>query len=99
MSATITAAGTWTPLNVNFATMAPQDPTGTRGMPNTLHADSMQLEQLKALAARYPELTQFLQAMATGYGITFNAAVTLFDALWKAYLGAQTPTVSPVYAP
>jgi hypothetical protein len=89
MPATITATGTWTPLNVDFSRMAK---TG----PNTLHADMMQLEQLKS--QDLPELNQFIQAMADGYGIHFNTALALFSALWTARINRENPSVSRFYA-
>lgn len=87
--ATITAAGAWTPLNVDFSKTLK---TG----PNTMVANSMQLEQLKA--ADLPELTQFVQAMADGYGIPFNAAKQLFYHIVTAFMGRETPSVSRGYA-
>lgn len=83
--ATITAAGTWTPLNVDFS-KTPK--TG----PNLPTAAMMQLEQLKQVDL--PELTQFVQAMADGYGIPFNAAKQLFYHCVTAFMGRETPTVS-----
>jgi hypothetical protein len=93
--ATITAAGAWTPLNVNFTTMAVKNAAG-QAMPNTMHADRMQLEQLKS--QDLPELNQFIQAMADGYGITFNAALTLLNSIWVARMNRENPAVSRVYA-
>jgi hypothetical protein len=89
MSATITATGTWTPLNVDFTNMDKTDA-------NVPHADKMQLEQLKA--ADLPELTQFVQAMADGYGIGFNPAKALFYTLVTAFMNRETPSVSRLYA-
>jgi hypothetical protein len=89
MPATITATGTWTPLNVDFTNMDKTDA-------NVPHSDKMQLEQLKA--ADLPELTQFIQAMADGYGIGFNAAKALLNVIWVACMNRETPSVSRVYA-
>jgi hypothetical protein len=83
--ATITAAGTWTPLNVDF-TKTPK--TG----PNLMRAEGMQLEQLKG--ADLDELTQFVQAMADGYSIPFNAAKQLFYHCVTAFMNRETPMVS-----
>ena len=93
--ATATWTGTWTPLNVNFTTMAKDNGAGT-GLPNTMHADRMQLEQLKSVDL--PELNAFIQAMADGYGIHFNAALTLLVAIFSARMNRENPTVSRVYA-
>jgi hypothetical protein len=87
--ATITSAGAWTPLNVDFSKTLK---TG----PNTMVANSMQLEQLKS--ADLPELLQFIQAMADGYGIPFNAAKQLFYHVVVAFMNRETPTVSRSYA-
>jgi hypothetical protein len=89
MPAVITATGTWTPLNVDLSRM------GKTG-PNTLHSDMMQLEQLKN--QDLPELTQFIQALADGYGIGFNPAVALLHAIWTAKVNRETPSVSRSYA-
>lgn len=83
--ATITSSGTWTPLNVDFS-KTPK--TG----PNLMTAANMQLEQLKA--QDLPELTQFVQAMADGYGIPFNAAKQLFYHVVTAMMGRETPMIS-----
>jgi len=93
--ATFTVTGAWTPLNVDFTKMAAKDASG-RGMPNTMHADRMQLEQLKSVDL--PELNAFIQMMADGYGITFNSALTLLDAIWRARMNRENPSVSRVYA-
>jgi hypothetical protein len=92
MPATVTVTGTWTPLNVDLTRMG-------KTSANVPHSDMMQLEQLKALGGRYPELVQFVQAFADGLGIGFNPAVTLMDALWTAMRNAETPTVSQRYLP
>lgn len=89
MAATISASGTWTALNVDLTQMA-------KTKANTPHADKMQLEQLKA--QDLPELTQFIQAMADGYGIGFNAAKVLFFACVQALMNREMPTVSPLYS-
>lgn len=91
--ATITATGTWTPLNVDFRGMA-KGPTVAGGQPppNVPHADSMQLEQLKN--ADLPELLQFIQAMADGYGIQFNAAKALLNTIWTACINREDPMVT-----
>ena len=89
MAATITAAGTWTPLNVNFAKTLK---TG----PNQMRAEGMQLEQLKV--KDLDELVQFVQAMADGYGIPFNAAKQLFYHCVTAMMNRETPSVSRSYA-
>jgi hypothetical protein len=95
--ATITSTGAWTPLNVDFTKMAKVNPANANvPMPNTMHADMMQLEQLKQ--QDLPELNQFIQAMADGYVITFNAALTLLNAIWTARMGRENPTVSRVFA-
>jgi hypothetical protein len=92
--ATITSSGTWTPLNVDF-TKTPK--TG----PNLPTAASLQLEQLKN--ADLPELSQFIQAMADGYGISFNAAKALLNAIWTTAMNREMPMatggVSRLYAP
>lgn len=85
MAATITATGTWTALNVDFS-KTPK--TG----PNLMTAAGMQLEQLKG--GDLPELTQFVQAMADGYGIPFNAAKQLFYHVVTAMMQRETPSVS-----
>jgi hypothetical protein len=85
MPATITAAGTWTPLNVDFSK------TPKTGQ-NLMTASSMQLEQLKG--TDLSELTQFVQAMADGYGIPFNAAKQLFFHCVQAFMNRETPAVS-----
>jgi hypothetical protein len=90
MSATITATGTWTPLNVDLTKMS-------KLAPNVLHADLMQLEQLKGIV--FPEIGQFIQAMADGYGIGYQPAKALFDAIWHAEMNRENPRVSPVYQP
>jgi hypothetical protein len=87
--ATVTVAGTWTPLNVNFA-KTPK--TG----PNQMRAEFMQLEQLKD--RDLPELQQFVEAMAAGYGIPFNAAKQLFYHVVVAFMNRETPAVSRSYA-
>lgn len=89
MSATITAAGSWTPLNIDLTKMAK---TG----PNTIHADKMQFEQLKA--GSLPELVAFIQAMADGYGIAYNTAIALFYACVQELMNRERPTVSPLYS-
>jgi len=89
MAATITATGTWTVLNFD-ATKTP--PTG----PNLPTVASFQGEPLKYVDL--PELTQFIQAMATGYGIPFNAAKALFDLCWRSFLLRETPTVRTAVA-
>jgi len=89
MAATISASGTWTPLNVDLTQMA-------KTKPNTFHADKMQLEQLKQ--QDLPELTQFVQAMADGYGIGFNPAKALFFACVQAFMNRENPSVSRSYA-
>jgi len=89
MAATITAAGTWTPLNVDFS-RTPK--TG----PNLMVGNMMQLEQLKS--QDLPELTQFVQAMADGYGIPFNTAKQIFYHIVVAFMGRETPSVSRSYA-
>jgi hypothetical protein len=93
MAATITASGTWTPLGVDFRAMA-KGPAVAGGQPppNVPHADSMQLEQLKN--TDFPELTQFLQAMADGYGIGYQAAKALFHAIWTATINREAPMVT-----
>jgi len=96
MAATITVSGTWTPLNVDLTNMGKTNAAG-QALPNTMHSDKMQLEQLKA--QDLPELTQFIQAMADGYGIHFNPAKTLFFAVVQALMNRETPAVSRLYAP
>lgn len=90
MSATITATGTWTPLNVNLTNMDKTDP-------NVPVSNMMQLEQLKY--QDLPELTQFVQAMADGYGIGFWPARALLMAVFTAMINRETPAVSRLYAP
>jgi hypothetical protein len=91
--ATITSTGTWTPLNVDF-TKSPK--TG----PNVPAIASMQLEQIKpgppsqSPLLGYPELVQFLQLMADGYGISYNAAKALFSAIWTAEMNKEDPLVT-----
>ena len=98
MPATITATGTWTPLNVDFSRMGkilasnPNVPNA-----NVPHADMMQLEQLKSVDL--PELTQFIQAMADGYGIGFNPAKALFSQIFTAFMNRETPSVSRSFTP
>jgi hypothetical protein len=82
MAATITAAGTWTPLNVDF-TKTPK--TG----PNLPTVASFQGEALKNID--FPEATQFIQAMADGYAISYNAAKALFNIIWTAMMERETP--------
>lgn len=89
MAATITATGTWTTINVDFS-KTPK--TG----PNTMVGNSMQLEQLKS--QDLPELTQFVQAFADGYGIPFNVAKAVLDSIWHGFMNRETPSVSRVYA-
>jgi len=89
MAATITASGTWTALNVDL-TKVPK--TG----PNVLVANMLQLEQLKA--GDLPELVQFVQAMADGYGIGFLPAKQLFYHLVQAFMNRESPSVSRSYA-
>jgi hypothetical protein len=90
MPATITATGTWTPLNIDLTRMG-------KTSPNVLHADMMQLEQLKAVDPS--EFTQFIQAIADGYGINFNPALALFFAWVQARMNKENPTVSRAYQP
>jgi hypothetical protein len=95
--ATITSTGAWTPLNVDFSRMAKVNPTNPNvPMPNTMHADMMQMEQLKGVDL--PELNQFIQAMADGYAIHFNQALTLLHAIWTARMNRENPTISRVFA-
>lgn len=82
MAATLTAAGTWTPLNVDFS-KTPK--TG----PNLPTAASVQLEQLKTVDL--PELTQFIQLFADGYGIGYNAAKAVLNIVWTAAMNRETP--------
>jgi hypothetical protein len=89
MAATITAAGTWTTLGVDFS-KTPK--TG----PNTMVGNSMNLVSLKD--ADLPELTQFVQAMADGYGIPFNVAKQVFFHCVQAFMNRQTPTRGAAYA-
>jgi len=97
MAATITAAGTWTTLNVDLTGMALQNATNPAlANPNTLHADKMQFEQLKSLD--FPELVQFVQLAASNYGITYQSAKTLLDAIWHGFMNREAATVSsPTY--
>jgi hypothetical protein len=85
MAATLTAAGTWTPLNVDF-TKTPK--TG----PNLPTLSSMQLEQLKNVDL--PELTQFTQLLADGYGIGYNAARALLRILVTAETNREDPMLT-----
>jgi hypothetical protein len=89
MPATISSAGTWTPLNVDFSRMSKLGP-------NTLHADMMQLEQLKN--QDLPEFNQFIQLVADGYGIGFNPALALVSAIFTARMNRENPSVSRSYA-
>ena len=89
MPAVITATGTWTPLNVDFTRMA-------KTSANVPHSDMMQLEQLKS--QDLPELVQFIQAMADGYGIGFNPALALVSAIFTARMNRENPSVSRSYA-
>jgi len=89
MPATITATGTWTPLNVDFSKTPP---TG----PNLPTVASWQGEPLKYVDL--PELTQFIQQMANGYSIPFNSAKALFDICWRTFLLRETPTVRTAVA-
>lgn len=89
MPAVITATGSWTPLNVDFTRMS-------KTSANVPHSDMMQLEQLKS--QDLPELTQFIQAMADGYGIGFNQAKALFSQIFTAFMNRETPSVSRSYA-
>jgi len=90
MAATITASGTWTTLNVDLTGMVA---TG----PNVPHADKMQFEQLKS--QDFPEIVQFLQLMATNYGIGYQPAKALFDAIWHGIMNREAPTaqLTPTY--
>lgn len=90
MAATITVTGTWTPLNFNATGMS-------KTSPNVLHADQMQMEQLKAVDP--PEFTQFIQAIADGYGIGFNPALALFFAWVQARMNKENPAVTRAYQP
>jgi hypothetical protein len=90
MAATITATGTWTPLNIDLTRMG-------KTSPNVLHADLMQLEQLKL--GDLPEFNQFIQAMADGYGIGFNPALALLFACIQARMNRENPSVSRAYQP
>lgn len=89
MAATITATGTWTPLNLDFTRMS-------KTSANVPHADKMQLDALKS--ADLAELVQFVQAMADGYGIGFNPAKALFFACVQAFMNRETPAVSRSFA-
>lgn len=93
--ATITAAGAWTPIGVDFTKMAKLNAAGL-AQPNTMHADMMQLTELKSVDL--PELTQFIQAMADGYNIQFNTALTLLNTIWVARMNRENPSVSRVFA-
>jgi hypothetical protein len=90
MAATITVSGTWTPLNVDF------NKTPKTG-PNQQTMAMVQLEQLRN--ADLPELVAFVQAMADGYGIGFNAAKALFIAVATAFVNRETPTTGRLFAP
>lgn len=90
MPATITATGTWTPLNVNLTGMA-------KTSANVPHADSMQLEQLKSIDL--PELIQFVQAFADGYGIGYQPAKALLDSIWHGFMNREAPSISRAYQP
>jgi hypothetical protein len=92
MAATLTVTGTWTPLNVDFTKMARSNAAGTIPYPNVPHLDSAQLEQLKD--RDFPELTQFIQAMADGYGIHYQAAKALLQAIWTAAMNREAPMVT-----
>ena len=90
MAATITASGTWTTLGVDFS-KTPK--TG----PNTMVGNNLNFEQgLKQ--QDLPELTQFVQAMADGYGIPFNVAKQVFYHCVQAFMGRQTSTRGASYA-
>lgn len=89
MAATITSSGTWTPLNVDWS-KTPK--TG----PNLMLGNMLQLEQLKN--ADLPELLQFVQAMADGYGVPFNVAKQVFYHCVVAFMNRETPAVSRSYA-
>lgn len=58
-------------------------------------------EQLKTFDL--PELEQFVQAVATGYAISYQAAVALINALWVTKMNRESPRVGPgrnlLYAP
>lgn len=93
MAATITAAGTWTALGVDFRAMA-KGPTVAGGQPppNVPHSDSMQLETLKNID--FPELAQFIQAFADGYGIAYQPAKALLNVIWTANMNREAPMVT-----
>lgn len=87
MAATITASGTWTPLGVDWS-KTPK--TG----PNLMLGNMLQFEALKQ--GDLPELLQFVQAMADGYGVPFNVAKQVFYHCVTAFMGRETPSVSRV---
>jgi hypothetical protein len=50
-----------------------------------------------------PELEQFIQAVSAGYNITYQAAVSLVQALWVAKMNREAARIGPgrnlLYAP
>ena len=105
MSAVITATGTWTPLNFDPVGLpvSPANEPGQTTFPTTSGFSTktgmnvkdvffMQFEQLKN--RDLPELTQFIQAAADGYGIGYQAALSLLYHCFKAAQLRQSPTVS-----
>jgi hypothetical protein len=101
MSATFTVAGTWTPLGINFTGMAKAPGVNGVAPPNVPHVDSFQGEALKAatvatgsVVVGFPELIAFIQAMADGYGIQFNAAKALLYAIMTAEMNREDPMMT-----
>ena len=87
--ATITSSGTWTPLGVDWSKTPKTGPNLMLGM-------NMNLDQLKG--GDLPELMQFVQAMADGYGVPFHVAKQVFYHCVTAFMGRETPQVSRLAA-
>lgn len=86
MAATITSSGTWTPLSVDF-TKTPK--TGPNLPTMASFTGDPQLKN-----ADLPELVQFIQAAADGWGIGYNAAKAVLNACWVAAMNREDPMVT-----
>jgi hypothetical protein len=110
--ATITSTGAWTVLDFDPI----GDPVTFDGQPgyvppaniqgyhekdgvNVRYATSMNFERLKN--RDLPELEQFIQAMADGYSINYQAAVALLHHCFTALMQRENPrrSQSNLYAP
>jgi hypothetical protein len=81
--ATISSAGTWTPLSVDFS----KTPKTGPNLPTM--ASFTGDPQLKNVDL--PELAQFFQLAADGWGISYNAAKAVLYACVSAAMNRETP--------